>query len=329
MKDTVELDVLSALVRLQQGIAGFPDDLNEMMGYVTAHVLPLVNAQGAAIELIEHDAIVCRCASGILESSLGIRTLLRDSLSSRCIDGGAPLIATEVESEWPAIALVPLKRGTMTLGVLKCVGSHRAGFGNGDAVLLDLVAGFLTTSLLFAAHHDCERLYDLATHDNLTGLANRSHFMDRLRHAQFQHSRTHLPFAILVMDMDSLAVINERYGLRVGDAILQEYAACLRSVVRKTDTAARIGDDEFALILDPIDPVYGVEMATRRIHDEVAPPFLYDENMYLLRASVGGAYFPQDASDIDELMNVAESRMVAAKNERKQSKSIFQPLADF
>lgn len=323
------LGLLSEVARIQQRIGDFPGDLGEMMDYVAEQVLPLVEADGAAIELIEGDAIVCRSASGILQSGLGGRTFLQDSLSSHCVDSGKPIIATEMKSEWPAKALVPLRRGNMTIGVLKCVASRPDRFDHIDAAILELVAGFLTTSLLFAAHHDLDRLYDLATHDSLTGLANRSHFMDRLRHARFQHSRTHLAFAVLVMDMDSLTVINEKYGRRVGNAILKEYAACLQSVVRKSDTAARIGGDEFALILNPIDPLHGIETAIRRIQDEVAPPFLHDENMYLLRASIGGAYFPDDTNDIEDLIGIAESRMVAAKNERKQSKSVFQPLADF
>lgn len=324
----IKHETLLEILRIHHRIGTFSADLGEAMAFVVEQALPLVEADGVAIELAEGDDMICRAGAGILQPQLGVRTLLAGSLASRCMERGAPFRSSETKAELPSKVLVPLKNGSVTIGVLRCVSRRADAFGEVDSAVLELISSFLTASLLFTAQYNCDNLFYLATHDRMTGLANRSHFMDRLRHARHQHRRSQLAIAILFIDMDGLTVINERYGRDVGDAILREYASCLKSVVRQSDTVARVGGDEFAVILNPVDPVGGVDIAIKRIQEETVSPLLHDSQMYLLRASIGAAYFPGDANDIDELLGLAELRMIAAKNERQQSKSIFQPLAD-
>lgn len=337
----ISREKLLEVIRIQNEIGRIGGDLGDVMTFVVEQTLSLVNADGAVIELAEGDDMVHRSASGIARDKLGLRLKRQECFSGMCVETGAPLRCDDAASDprvereacssmgLRSMVVIPLKNDTTTIGVLKATSTQPNRFAELDVALLELVAGFLTTSILFGTQYNSDKLFYLATHDRLTGVANRSHFMDRLRYGVDQSKRTQRAIAVLVFDMDGLAIINEKYGERVGDAILNEFAACLKSVVRVSDTVARIGGDEFALILNPVDAPGGVDMVVKRIQEESVYPFLHEGEMYLLRASVGAAHCPAEAGDIDQLLDLAEQRMYANKQDKKQSKSIFQPLVDF
>lgn len=332
---------LLEIIRIQHEIGRIGGDLAEVMTFVTEQTLSLVNADGAAIELAEGEDMVYRSTAGAARDMLGLRLAQQGSFSGMCVGTGVALRCDDTESDprvdqdacrsigFRSMIVIPLKNDSMTIGVLKVVASQPNRFGDMDVALLELVSGFLTTSILFATEYNSDKLFYLATHDRLTGVANRSHFLDRLRYGIDQSKRTQRAIAVLMIDMDGLRIINEKYGRLVGDAILNEFAACLKSVIRISDTVARIGGDEFALILNPVDPPDGADTVIKRIQEESVYPFLYEGEMYLLRASIGAAQYPGEADGIDQLLDLAEQRMYAVKLEKKQNKSIFQPLLDF
>lgn len=332
---------LLEIIRIQNEIGRIGGDLGDVMTFVVEQTLSLVNADGAVIELAEGGDMVCRSTAGMARDTLGLRVAQQGSLSGLCVETGVSLCCDDSESDlrvdrdacrsigFRSMIVIPLKNDTLTIGVLKVIASEPNRFSDMDVAVLELVSGFLTTSIFFATEYNSDRLFYLASHDRLTGIANRSHFMDRLRYGIDQSKRTQRAIAVLVFDMDGLQIINEKYGYLVGDAILNEFAACLKSVVRISDTVARIGGDEFALILNPVDAPNGVDTVIKRIQEESVYPFLYEGEMYLLRASIGAAHYPGEAGDIDQLLDLAEQRMYAIKQEKKQNKSIFQPLLDF
>ena len=332
---------LLEITRIQNEIGRIDRDLGDVMTFVVEQTLSLVNADGAVIELAEGDDMVYRSTSGIARDKLGLRLRRQGSLSGMCIETGVSLRCDDSESDLRvdreacrsiglrSMIVIPLKSDTQTIGVLKAISGDPNRFSEIDVALLELVSGFLTATIFFATEYNSDKLFHLATHDRLTGVGNRAHFMDRLRHGIDQSKRTQRAIAVLMIDMDGLKIINEKYGDLVGDAILNEFAACLKSVVRISDTAARIGGDEFALILNPVDAPNGVDTVIKRIQEESAYPYLYDGEMYLLRASIGAAHYPGDTDDIDQLLDLAEQRMYVVKQEKKQNKSIFQPLLDF
>ena len=332
---------LLEIIRIQNEIDRIGSDLGDVMTFVVEQTLSLIHADGAIIELAEGDDLVCRSVSGIAQDKLGLKLLLQGSLSGMCVGTGVSLRCDDSESDLRvdreacrsmglrSMIVIPLKNDAMTIGVLKAISSEPNRFSEVDVALLELVSGFLTASIFFTTQYNSDKLFYLATHDRLTGVANRSHFMDRLRHGIDQSKRTQRVIAVLMIDMDGMKIINEQYGELVGDAILNEFAACLKSVIRISDTVARIGGDDFALILDPVDTPDGVDTVIRRIQEESVYPFLYEGEMYLLRTSIGAAYYPGDADNIDELLDLAEQRMHAIKQEKKrQNKSIFQPLVN-
>lgn len=334
-------ETLSEIIRIQNEIGNVGSDLSEAMNLVAEGVLNIVDAHSAVIRLAEGEDMVCRSAAGLLRDQVGLRTSRKGSLSGLCVQTGASELRYGAEP-YPSLdtqaahsmrgrsyMAVPLKMGEVTVGALEVESSEPSGFNEMDVALLELISGLLTSSIGFASEYNIDKLFHLATHDRLTGISNRSHFLDRLDHAIEQSERARSPIAVLRIDMDGLGIINDKYGRSVGDAILIEYASCLRSVVRATDMVARIDGDEFALLLNPVNVPHGIETAVRRIQNESAYPFLYDGTMYILRASIGAAHFPEEAEDIDNLLDLAEQRMLAAKEEKKQGKSIFQPLADF
>lgn len=120
-----------------------------------------------------------------------------------------------------------------------------------------------------------------------------------------------------MIDMDSLKQINDTYGHRIGDAVIIEFSNRLKKVVRAADTAARLGGDEFGVVLAPIENWDEINSAIRRIETEIKPPFIFENKQHQLRASIGSALIPQDGTDPDKVMEVADHRMYAIKGKSK------------
>jgi diguanylate cyclase (GGDEF)-like protein/PAS domain S-box-containing protein len=157
-----------------------------------------------------------------------------------------------------------------------------------------------------------EKLAHAATHDSLTDLPNRSLFLDRLAQALRQAARRSEPLTVAILDLDRFRDTNNRYGHLAGDAVLQAVAARTRSCVRETDTVARIGGDELALIL----PGAAGEAAAAVLQKVVAAngaPVRHDGEEIRATVSIGAAQHPADAQDAEALRKLADSAMYAAK----------------
>lgn len=159
---------------------------------------------------------------------------------------------------------------------------------------------------------ELQRLAHAATHDSLTGLPNRSLFLDRLGQALREAQRRREPFTVAVLDLDRFREANNEHGHFAGDAVLQAVAARTRSCVRDVDTVARIGGDEFGLILSGA----GAAAAARVLEKIVAAnavPVSFKEDELAVSVSVGACTYPDDASDELELRERADLRMYEAK----------------
>jgi diguanylate cyclase (GGDEF)-like protein len=117
-----------------------------------------------------------------------------------------------------------------------------------------------------------DELDSLASRDSLTGLLNRRVFLDRLEHALAQVRRSHQPLALLFIDLDRFKAINDLHGHAAGDAVLQTLAQRLLALVREADTVARIGGDEFVILLDPAGPQLDAGVVADKVRELLAQP---------------------------------------------------------
>lgn len=321
------------VIKFQAEIAQLGLDLGGMMALVVERVLPLVGADGAAVELAEGDEMVYQSASGIARGQVGLRIQRKTSLSGLCVATGQAQRCDDSESDHRvdrtacrriglrSMVVIPLKHNGEAVGVLKAMSALPAKLSDDDVAVLNLVSDMLGASMYFATHYGANNLFYLATHDALTGLSNRSLFMDRLRNAIVQRARDQRSIAVLMIDMNGFKQINDSFGHRVGDAVLQEFANRLNAGTRDSDTVARIGGDEFAVILTPVDTPHGVEKLLQRLQGEIDVPFVFEGHSHQLKASIGCACSPEDFVDIDPLLDLADKRMYATKSEQKQQGS--------
>jgi diguanylate cyclase (GGDEF)-like protein len=173
-----------------------------------------------------------------------------------------------------------------------------------------------------------ERLAHQAYHDGLTGLANRSLFHDRLGQALARATRQASSVAVLYLDLDGFKLANDREGHDAGDALLVEVAQRLRGVVRAEDTVARMGGDEFAIVMEDLDDIEVVTGIATRIVDEAARPFVLNGRELIIGASVGITYSRQGHGDVESLLRDADLAMYRAKDAGKNRYVISSQLLE-
>jgi len=180
--------------------------------------------------------------------------------------------------------------------------------------------------LRFAAiqlQHDARRLEFLAHHDTLTGLPNRAMFHERAREA-VAHARRHdKTAAVLFIDLDNFKQVNDGLGHDVGDGLLKVIASRLRACVRGDDFIARIGGDEFCVLLQEIaEPREAAAVAQKLVY-ELGKPYRIGEHAISCGASVGIACVPQDGHDVATLLRLADAAMYRAKEAGRNGYQFF------
>ncbi|MCL4759821.1 MAG: GGDEF domain-containing protein [Rhodocyclaceae bacterium] len=159
-------------------------------------------------------------------------------------------------------------------------------------------------------------LQHAAHHDPLTGAANRLLLGERIIHALNRARRHNLRIAVLLVDLDGFKPVNDRYGHTVGDELLVAVAQRIRAVLRAEDTVARIGGDEFVVMLEDIFDTDDVQRVVSSISRELAHVFDLSEGSVRLGASVGYALFPEDGDSPESLVKAADKRMYGIKKSK-------------
>lgn len=173
--------------------------------------------------------------------------------------------------------------------------------------------------LLLLLEKQIERTQHMALHDELTKLANRRLFQDRLSAAIERARRSGASIALLQVDLDRFKQVNDTLGHHFGDLLLRHVAVQLLGRVRHSDTVARTGGDEFSIILEELASRKDAELVADSLANIVAEPFQLAGKTIQVGASVGIAVFPEDAQDFDSLCIEADLRMYQVKLDRRGS----------
>src|SRR4051794_18746426 len=171
-----------------------------------------------------------------------------------------------------------------------------------------------------------EQLAHQAFHDPVTNLANRALFAERVRHAVARSRREDNGPAVIFLDLDDFKTINDSLGHAAGDQVLREVAQRLDASIRSSDTAARFGGDEFAVLLEDVDSPQEAADTAERILDALTLPVQLDQKEIVVRASLGISVANGDTpSDSDEMTRNADAAMYIAKRDGKGGYRLFEP----
>ncbi|HEX7472082.1 MAG TPA: EAL domain-containing protein [Candidatus Limnocylindrales bacterium] len=169
-----------------------------------------------------------------------------------------------------------------------------------------------------------EELRHQAFHDNLTGLANRGLFGDRVEHALALSARTGASIAVLFLDLDDFKTVNDRFGHAGGDEMLREVSSRIVEVLRPGDTAARLGGDEFAVLIEDLAGLEDAQFVADRLIDTVRAPIRIGDTDSLIGASVGIAVSTAGEGRAEDLLRNADFAMYRAKSAGKGRHELFQ-----
>lgn len=167
------------------------------------------------------------------------------------------------------------------------------------------------------------RLEHQASHDTLTGLPNRALMQDRMERAMRRANRHACHAAVMVIDLDGFKNVNDTGGHHVGDQLLVEIAARLKAKLRETDTVARIGGDEFVMVLEDVQSAADCALIAQQALSSIRQPVTIAGSSYMVSGSIGVSLYPNDATDTGGLLRCADVAMYAAKESGKNKFEIF------
>jgi diguanylate cyclase (GGDEF)-like protein/PAS domain S-box-containing protein len=174
-----------------------------------------------------------------------------------------------------------------------------------------------------------EQLYFMAHHDQLTSLPNRLFFADRLRQAMALAKREKQLCAILYLDLDRFKIINDTLGHAIGDLLLQEVATRLRNCIREVDTVARMGGDEFSIVLVNVDTVENAEQVATKILKTLAKPVQAEDHELFITTSIGISTYPLHGEESESLLKKADAAMYQAKALGRNNFQLYDAAMDF
>jgi diguanylate cyclase (GGDEF)-like protein/PAS domain S-box-containing protein len=216
--------------------------------------------------------------------------------------------------------------------LIECLLRHKDGTARQFEILRtnllhdEAVGGIVLNGRDISERKEFERqLAHQAFHDPVTNLANRALFVERVRHALSRTRRADEGVAVIFLDLDDFKTVNDSLGHAAGDQVLLDVAKRLETCVRASDTAARFGGDEFAVLLEDVSSVQEAADAADRILEAFVNPIRLAQKELSIRASLGIAVAEEPGADADELIRNADAAMYIAKREGKGGYRLFEP----
>jgi diguanylate cyclase (GGDEF)-like protein len=197
-----------------------------------------------------------------------------------------------------------------------------------------LLVGLVALPLYFSSllkqlgkqHDELKKLYEqmarYATHDSLTNLPNRKHFHDQLAETIASAKQEKRTFTVLYLDLDGFKTINDDLGHVIGDQLIENTARRLEHCVRKGDMVARVGGDEFIVLLQDVASL-DVSKIAEKIIENLSKPLMLADRSLSVTTSIGAATYPHDGTDANALIHSADSAMYEAKRNGKNGYRIF------
>ncbi|MCL7956785.1 MAG: sensor domain-containing diguanylate cyclase [marine benthic group bacterium] len=317
-----QMEAVNRISRLAGEGGAIGATLNSMLE-IAQEIVPRAQC---AILLLDPDKQVLRVAAGQGYQAVAryLEIPVGRGVTGRCVEAGETQVVMDLASEADELdyiqgipgaiseVAVPLLADGRIIGVFNAESVQRAAFGEHEVQTLELVARQVASVVRSAQL--LEETRRLAVTDPLTGLHNRRHFTRQLDENVRRSARYGERLALVLLDVDFFKTVNDRFGHHVGDRALQLLAGTLAEAVRETDQTARIGGEEFALLLLRCDRDLALSISERvrsQIRELVIDE-LPDVDMDL-SASVGVAFFPDDGADPKTLMRVADDALYRAK----------------
>ncbi|WP_298013017.1 diguanylate cyclase [uncultured Castellaniella sp.] len=251
---------------------------------------------------------------------------LAGTLYARILQSGQPLLLSQetAMADEPGVHAgprplcrlgVPLKSHQGTIGVL-VLKSYPGGarYNEKDQELLQFISAQIATAI--ESQRMQARLQHMAQYDQLTGLPNRGLLYDRLRTALAMARRERERLSVLYIDLDRFKPVNDTLGHSVGDLLLQEVANRLMQCVRESDTVARIGGDEFVVLLQRAPEAGQAAAIAAKIHEAMSRPFILDGHTLSIAPSIGIAHYPEHGELAQQLLKHADQAMYLAKHKK-------------
>ena len=205
----------------------------------------------------------------------------------------------------------------------------------GGCLLVDGVVADITDRKSVEAEA-MEKLSYAARHDSLTGLANRTSFLEHLELALTRATRTDNGAAVLFVDLDNFKLVNDSFGHAAGDELLEAVGSRLRAVLRQMDVVARQGGDEFLILLSDLERhdveeipfLRAAEVVASNLRRILRAPFQIEGIEIYISASIGISLYPSDANDSETLLKHADIAMYAVKDTGGDAHKLYRPGAD-
>ena len=186
------------------------------------------------------------------------------------------------------------------------------------------ITGFTGTARDISEHKAAvEQIHRMAHYDMLTELPNRSLLSDRLQHAIITSKRNRNPLVLMFIDLDMFKYINDNLGHAMGDLLLKEAAKRILECLRKSDTAARIGGDEFVVLLSSVESIDSAMLIAEKIRHTLSLPFEIAGNSLSISASIGVAAYPEHGNEEKVLLKNADTAMYLAKKKGRNTVVLF------
>ncbi|MBM9589767.1 GGDEF domain-containing protein [Leptospira sp. 201903075] len=325
---------LEKILKLQTELTAAKPDVPHLLDLITLRAKEITSSEGAVFELVEGEDIVYRSASGIAEKQIGLRIPIKGSFSGLSLQSKETLYCMDSEVDdrvnreacrrvgLRSMIVLPLYFDSEILGVLKVLSPEVDAYSTNDTYVLNMLSGTMA-AILHNAYRWAEReksltsMAYLASHDALTGIYNRSAFYDYLRRGLHRIQNDQSTVTIALFDLDDLKVVNDTYGHAAGDFYLSNFANRLSHLVPDQDVFARLGGDEFGLIMihqeSKESAIAHLDNLTKMVEGEVQ----FDQTKLQIKTSMGVAFYPEDGSEPDSLLAVADTRMYENKRIRK------------